>query len=329
MDALFEEAARLETEGKAFRTAGDLPAALERFTRMRERVQERVVRYPDDAKAPRFVALADRRIADACVSMGRFDEALSVAARALETCERLSDATPTDSELKRDVNLSCDLVGRVLMRMGRAGDATPVLRRGVYIARQLARDAGRSQSERRHDLAGSLEYLAWAFDDQGDLDGALKVQQEQVALARGLVHDSVGGHKFLASSLSSMGRVLIALERLREAKRVLDQAVTEYGRAFGNVPRQPFELDHLAVAHRRAGKAAARSGDFESAKRHLLVAVELGRSSIAGAPDVCTFQHSLQHALEGLAEVLRQLGETEGAAPYAREAADLSSRRGR
>lgn len=328
-DTQLEQAVRSEHEGDALWLGGDLAGATQKFVRMRDLLTERSSAMPDDPLAMRDVATANRRISSVRFVVGDYEEAFRFAREAFEICEAQCEADARNSEPERHLNLCCDLIGTVLMNMGRIKDAVGYLERGVELARWLASLQSGDEEQKHHDLAGSLHELAWALQRVGRREDALALQREQVSLARRLVEgntDRRKWRKFLASSLSSMGSVLRKLGHVDEARDVLDEALTQYEQAFGGVDHGPFDLQHRATVHRRIGVLRALLGDLSAARTHLSSAVELGRAISGAAPDSRYCQWALQSALAELALVLQREGDALGARSTAREAAELEAR---
>ena len=83
---------------------------------------------------------------------GKLDEAIKAYRDDLAIVERLTAADPANTQWQRDLSISYNKVGDVLVRQGKLDEALKAFRDGLAIRERLVA-ADRSNTEWQHDLS--------------------------------------------------------------------------------------------------------------------------------------------------------------------------------
>jgi tetratricopeptide (TPR) repeat protein len=119
------------------------------------------------------------------VAQGGLDEALNAYRNDLAISERLAAADPSNTEWQRDLSISYEKVGDVLVAEGKLDEALRTYRDELAIVERLA--AGdRSNTLWQNDLARSDERVGDVLMGQGKLDEALKAYHDGLTIAERL-----------------------------------------------------------------------------------------------------------------------------------------------
>ncbi|MEZ6187777.1 MAG: protein kinase [Planctomycetota bacterium] len=190
-------------------------------------------------------------------------------------------------------------------RAGRSEEAREHLRTGVALLRELLRERPESLRTRR-SLANGLDRLGIAAREHGDLERALRLSTEGLALRRALWELDRASTKArirLAGSLINRCDALILARQHREALGLAEEAVS-----LLRATETDEEVEGrraLATGLEKLGLLRARGGDPEGAVAAQREAVALERGVLATNPASVVQPRHLAIALRRQAELLR------------------------
>ena len=172
----------------------------------------------DRAKADPTVATKPRNLWISYAKLGHTlrtsnpDEALRTLKEALALAERWSKIDPQNQEWQRELSVSYEFIGDVLMARGNWTDSLKYFQDGLAVADRLAK----SDPDNRgyaHGLANLYFRDGEVLDEQGNQVEALKNFQEAMAIAESLIHADPGNadwHSDFVRSLSEVSRLRLA-----------------------------------------------------------------------------------------------------------------------
>lgn len=234
--------------------------------------------------APETAALRYRgriMLGDVHAARHEADTALAVYREALAEIEALQAQETETSAFARDLSVTLDRIGDVLLEQGDKTGALKSYSRGLEIAEDLARRNGKGNLDLYHDLSVSHERIGDLLDKRGDLAGAQHHFRESLALTKALVKQQPDNRNWawdLSTSYERLADVLHAQGRRGEALRLyrLGLSIAERLVTASGLSEASYQRD-LAVSYHKIGSLEAAQGNHGEA-RDLL---EKGRAIIA------------------------------------------------
>lgn len=231
------EARALNNQGVIQRRLGAFGAALELFQRslaMYEQVDDQA-----------SVATAYNNVSVVLgFDLGDFDQALAAQLESLQIRERLGAPAP--------LYQSYNTLGVIYDNLDQNTEAIGYLSRALTGWRSLKREPR---------IAATLSNLAGVYTETGDLDRALRLQREAMALREKLSNTSG-----MAISLDNVGTILTRMGRLDEARANLDSALA-IRRRLGEKKNTAATLLALARLEERAGRSREAEARIDEALR--------------------------------------------------------------
>ncbi len=245
-------------------------------------------------------------LGDVHAARAALDDALAAYQEAQREVLALLEGDAENVALQRDLSVTCDRVGDVLLAKGDTVGALENLRGGLEIAEALAeRDSGNLGWQ--HDLSVSLDRVGEALSKMGDLDAAYACYRKGFAISERLASQHPDRLEWLwdlSQSYERLGDILMALDRPAEAfdhyRRGLAAAEAVAARDTGNLQ---WQRDLAATYHKVGSIELAR---FNSAEARDLL--ERGRAIIARLERVASYQAQWRSDLSRFDEALRTLG---------------------
>jgi tetratricopeptide (TPR) repeat protein len=171
-------------------------------------------------------------------------------------------ADPSDIGLQRDLSVSFNKIGEVLVAVGDLPGALKCCHDSVAITERLARsDPGNAGWQR--DLAVSYERLGNVQKAQGDLAGALKSYRNTLAVTGRLaLSDSgnAGWQRDLVVSFNRVGDVQLAQGDVAGAMKSYQDSLVIGEQLARSDPGNPG-LREMAAAYSKLANMFAKSGD--------------------------------------------------------------------
>ena len=228
----------------------------------------------------------------------KLDEALDDASVALGIAESLAHSAPNDIEGQRDLAISYEMLGDVLLSVGRKPEAAELFAKEVALTERLAANDP-ANSKRQGDLAVAYDRLGRVDQDLGRDDAALAMFRSSLAIMEPLIAREVLPPDWVrnaAATYEVMGNVFA---QRGESERVVDS----YRRALGLREQLAASLEdvswqrELERAYRRTSEQLLRMGRaadaYDTAEQYLL--------ATSLAPDTATDKpERVAHALATL-----------------------------
>jgi len=153
----------------------------------------------------------------------------------LAIAERLAAADRSNMQWQRDLSVSYEKIGDVLMAQGRLEETLKAYRDGLAIRERLAA-ADRSNTQWQRDLSISYNKVGDVLVAQGKLEEALKAYRDSLAIAERLAaadRNNTEWQRDLSISYGRVGDVLVArayrfvlAREFARALEVVDQAIS-------------------------------------------------------------------------------------------------------
>ncbi|MCE9566630.1 MAG: serine/threonine protein kinase [Planctomycetes bacterium] len=204
---------------------------------------------------------AHRRVGEVQIMRGNAEKATVSFRRAAGLLESLVREYPNDNGMKTEL---------VLTYLGAPADAFADYDRLLIHAREMAREL---DDRTRPNLVGSLTLkLAWVRDRAGDRAGAEQAYREAIKMLvtpEGMDSRPPNVAIELAMARSQLAALLADTDRVREARRLLEDSIaelrrfTERQRPMG-MGRPPWET--IVLMHRQLAEVCDRLGDQQAAK---------------------------------------------------------------
>lgn len=162
------------------------------------------------------------------------------------------------------------------------------------------------------DVALSLNNIGYSHTMQNRLDKARQALTESLDIRQALLAD---GHRDIALTQSNLAYVMVQQDDLLEARALYQEAGENYA-------AQPMVAsDKLAYVFSGLGEIATREGQYDDAEQHYLHALALVSDS-----DTPRFPLLTAHVAAGLAKVLANVDDINGAIWFMKSAVNLISR---
>jgi len=233
----------------------------------------------------------------------------------VQALERLAASDLGNAALLRDLSVSYEKVGEVLMAQGDLDGAQRAYQATLEIMEVLARsDPGNAASQR--DLSVSHEKVGDVLMAQGDLAGAQHSYRASLEIADRLAtfdHNNAVWQRDLSVSHQRMGEVLVALGDLAGA---LQECRTDLALMQGLAASHPDNAGlqrDLAVSHNKVGEVLKAQGDLAGAQSAYMASLLIRQRLAALDPGNAGRQRDVSVGHERLGGVLETRGDLAGA----------------
>ncbi|MCC2319532.1 tetratricopeptide repeat protein [Cellulomonas xiejunii] len=285
------------------------------------RLQPRELRGREAAVASALIQRAGAQLRDR-----RIDDALHSATEAADVYRMLSELSPDDIGVRRQLALALATVSTACLGLGRRDDARDAQTRAVQVTRELP-EPEHSDEQLRHDLAAHLQ-------DMGQLSRALDRHDDAAYLFSRLVAirmaeleaepGSVEVLRGLAQAQTSLGDVMRDQERFDEAERWLVDALGAWHDLVGRDPGDAGTRRSLAQALTSLAHVQAALGRTDQATATQRRTVDLWREATLKDPGDRDAQLGLADALLLLGSLHHMAGRPEDAVECHRGAVNVA-----
>jgi tetratricopeptide (TPR) repeat protein len=245
--------------------------ALASYEHSRQIVERIAASDPANRAFQRDLAVAHNKVANALAGEGKQDLAVASYAKALEILKRLVDSDPANAGWQDDAAVTRWWMARARAKQGKHAEAIPALRESLVALGKVSA-ADPDNFDRLQHLAEATLDLAHSLTSTGDLDGALKMHQDnrdrlvailadnaKTPIIQRLTARAIGG---IADTQLARGEAAKALEAYGESLAILDL----FAKA---APENTDRQRDLSEMHTKAGEAAKVAGNQSEALRHL------------------------------------------------------------
>ena len=246
-------------------------------------------------------------LGDLCVTRGESDGAARAFGGARDAAFRTSD--------ERDLSVSHERLGNVLVAQGDLAGALTVYRAGMTISERLAAsDPNNAQWQR--DLSVSHNNLGDVLVAQGDLAGALTVYRAGMTIIARLAASDPGNAEWqrdLSVSHDRLGNVLVAQCDLAGALTAYRAGMTIRARLAASNPGNAEWQRDLSVSHNKLGDVLVAQGDLAGALTVCRAGMTIAERLAASDPGNAEWQRDLSVSHNKLGDVLVAQGDLPGA----------------
>ena len=317
---LARNAKALSQLGEVRVAQGKLPDATRAFARSVSLARAAVDREPKNAEWQLQYGNSEFWLGDAHRRAGDLPKALAAWREYLAIADRLSKSDPGNAKFQRELGYAHSNVGFALQSQGKLDEALEHYRTSLAIKKSLAeRDR---LPESRADLANTVEKVAVALQERGDLRGAREQFEKEREIWQELVTADPKHATWrmnLATNAAWLGGLLVdmgegeAARAIYETELEIDHQLAESDAANLNWRRNlALAWAHLANVDRQAGKHRDALQRFETAE--LLLRENLAKETRPA------WQRDLAAIQISSGEVHVALGEYEKARAVAGEA---------
>lgn len=278
--------------------SGNLSAAEQAFRRQIELAQ--------GEKAAPVRYRGQTMLGDVCAARHAPEEALEAYQAAQKEILALLEASPAQPTLRRDLSVTHDRIGDIKFARGELDAALECYEKGLAIAEDLARKAGKANPEMHRDLSVSYERIGDLLDKKGDLAGALHHFKRSLAIAKALSRqqpDSKAWAWDLSASYERVADILHAQGKVDEALRTYRKGLAIAEQTIGTGARDTALERDLAVSYHKIGTLEALRGNQEEARELL----EKGRAIIAQLDQIAAHQAQWRSDLSKFDAALKTL----------------------
>ena len=233
----------------------------------------------------------------------------------LQASKALIELDPANPDWQRDLSVSQNKVGAVLVDQGDLSGALTAYQAGLAIASRLA-EADPGNAGWQWDLSISHEKLGDVLLAQGDLSGALTAYQAGLAIASRLAEADPGNAGWqwdLSISHEKLGDVLLAQGDLSGALTAYQAGLAIRARLAEADPGNAVWQRDLSVSQNKVGAVLLAQGGLSGALTAYQASLAI-RARLAGAdPGNAVWQRDLSVSHEKLGAVLLAQGGLSGA----------------
>lgn len=225
--------------------------------------------------------------------------------------KQLANSDPANTEWQRDLSVSHDRIGEVLMAQGDGAGALAAYREGQAINEALA-GSNPDDTKLQRDLAASHISIGDVLVAQGEGPNALTAFKRALEITEGLVarepnsikwqHDVAASHQRIGDVLIAQGDNTGALAALRQAHGIaatlaeLDPANAEWQHS-------------LTILYQRIGDVLIAQGDRAAALMAFHKALEISEARAGSDPTNMKWQHNAAASQARIGDVLLEQGE--------------------
>ncbi len=164
-------------------------------------------------------------------AQSKVDEALKAYRDSLAIREHLASTERSNTQWQRDLSISYNKLGDVLVKQGKLDEALKAYRDGLAIAERLAA-ADRSNTQWQRDLSVSYNMVGDVLVKQGKLDEALKAYRDGLAIRERLAAADRSNAEWQNDFQYSVGRIgglaydFVLARNFVRALEAVDQAIS-------------------------------------------------------------------------------------------------------
>ncbi len=240
-------------------------------------------------------------------------QSLLMAAR--QVLQRLALSDPSNAGWQRDLSVSQDRIGDVLLGQGDLGGALKAYRESMGVAERLAL-SDPSNAGWQRDLSVSHIKIGDMLLRQGDLGGALKAYRESMGVAERLAQTDPKEMKELSVLLSgcygSVAGVLFEQKDMGGALKAYRESLAFVQRLVRMDPTSTAMQYELGDIHLRIGHVFRSTGEVEGALKAYRESLAIVQRLVQMDPTNANWQRHLFLNYYGLAQTL-EINDSSGA----------------
>jgi serine/threonine-protein kinase len=259
--------------------------------------------------------------------LSEWEEALNDLTRARDVFQRLVDHAPGDAEHRYYLGMTVNDLGMWYVHRHRYLEAAKVLQRNLPLCEQLVKD--HPDVKKYRELEKSCVLMQGVVQEwQSQIAQAEPHFRRALALQRGIVKDfpEADQKNDLTVDLVNLGIALRKLNRQKEARKCLEEALALNGKLVQAAPRNPKYRWITPWLNNHLFNTLRDLGEPDEAEKAMRRAVDARRQLATDFPTVPSFRITLVDDLANLVEPLTDRGNVKEAIPLGREAVRLGEK---
>lgn len=228
--------------------------------------------------------------------------------------EQMLKETPADSSLHRDVSVSLELMGDILIPMGRLDEADKAYSQSLAISEQRLMQTP-NDIKCMQDAGFGYEKVADGLLTRGEIAKARPYLERCIGLYQKIVDldpKNASYRRDLIVGQSKFGNVLRNEERYDEAA-MLFRSCVDGCKALENIPDSGAQLRDRAVNLNKLGAVLLLQNNASEARRVFGESLEISRAAFQVDPRSVTSRHDLTIVLKRIADASVAGGDPENA----------------
>jgi tetratricopeptide (TPR) repeat protein len=294
---------------------------------------QRVMRLLETSDVPdAFVGTFAHRLMfdlyDAIVERTALHVKFTLAAAVNAALTRLTAVDPGNADWQRDLSVSYERIGNVLVAQGNLPEAMKAFREGLAIAERLARDDPGDAGWQRN-LSVLYDRIGDVLVAQGNLPEALKASRDSLPIAERLARgdpDNACWLRNLSVSWIKMGDVLVAQGNLPEALKAFHNSHTIFELLARANPGSAVWQRDLSVSYERIGNVLVAQGNLPEALKFFRDGLAIAERLARGDPGNADWQRDLSVLYDRIGDVLVAQGNLPEALKAFRDSHAISER---
>ncbi|TDR38224.1 serine/threonine-protein kinase [Tahibacter aquaticus] len=241
-------------EGEYWAGQNDMARAEQGFVQALAAIEQLAAADRDDAFRQREVGVVLTRLVQVRDALGRLDESVDTALKALTLMEGMLARDPANDAIRQGVTSTTGWAARQLIKAGRHGEALPIIQRQIAVNEQRLR-AAPDNPDIRFGLSLAYRRLGEQRHAAGDHAGALAAHRQALAIQQELA--ALAPEYALGANLSLLhiGRIELASGRVAAARENLAAAAQEFERLIALHADAVTYREELADAYAALGDA--------------------------------------------------------------------------
>jgi len=252
---------------------------------------------------------------DALVSETRLGTQLTLLQAGRATLERLAVSNPANARWERDLSVSHNRIGDVLLAQGDATAALDDYRKGLTTFERLA-ESDPTNMMWQSDLGISNERIGSALEARGDLAGALAAfKREEQIVSRHVASDPTNADWQLGLSISheKIGDVMVAQGSTAAAIDAYRKSLVIRERLAASDPTNARWQRNISVSHIKIGDVLLTEGDAGAAIEAIRKSLAIRERLAASDPTNPGWQNDLSEGDARIGDVLLAQGDAAAA----------------
>ena len=252
---------------------------------------------------------------EAYASLGDLTTAYPDLRQSVANFKDLTVQDPSHAGWQRDLSVSFDKVGDVLVAQGRLEEALGAYQDSLAIAQHLA-EQDPSHAGWQRDLSVSFDKVGDVLVAQGRLEEALGAYQDSLAIAQHLAEQDpshAGWQRDLSVSFNKIGDVLVAQGRLEEALGAYQDSLAIAQHLAEQDPSHAGWQRDLSVSFEKIGDVLVAQGRLEEALGAYQDSLAIAQHLAEQDPSHAGWQRDLSVSFNKVGDVLVAQGRLEEA----------------
>ncbi len=247
---------------------------------------------------------------------------------AMELAKQRSFEDPHNAQAQRDLSISYNKLGDLLLQEGKGGEARKAYEDGLAISRKLAEeDPHNAQAQR--DLSISYERLGDLLRQEGKGGEARKAYEDGLAIRRKLAEEdphNAQAQRDLSVSYERLGDLLLQEGKGGEARKAYEDALAIRRKLAAEDPHNAQAQRDLSISYNKLGDLLLQEGKGGEARKAYEDGLAIRRKLAEEDPHNAHAQRDLSYSFFQVSKTLAELGKHDEAIEYAEASLKVDER---